>query len=167
MGDATGFPVMRLARSSFAGVTSEGVRPGTWRPLTSAELVALRKDYGVPKALPTTEAPRPLGRPSRTVGPSRGSPRRTGGGEQRGGGDRQRGAERRMRPEPIKGGVRRSQQGSRGPVRTDRPHANTSEGTQDPGGSRRVLGRRDGGFSRPIGANSDTRPFVRSRRGGR
>jgi 23S rRNA pseudouridine2605 synthase len=52
MGEATGFPVMRLARSSFAGVTSEGIRPGTWRPLTTAELTTLRKEYGVPKMMP-------------------------------------------------------------------------------------------------------------------
>jgi 23S rRNA pseudouridine2605 synthase len=171
MGEATGFPVMRLARSSFAGVTSEGVRPGTWRPLTSAELVALRKEYGVPKVLPTAEALRPLARPpSRAAGPSRGSPRWTGGGEQQGGEqrvDRQRGAKHRERPEPIKGGPPRSQQGSRGSVRTARPHQNAPEGTPGSGGSRGDLGRRSGGFGRPIAANPDARPFVRPRRGGR
>jgi 23S rRNA pseudouridine2605 synthase len=52
MGEATGFPVMRLARTTFAGVTSEGIRPGTWRPLTNAELMTLRKEYGVPKVMP-------------------------------------------------------------------------------------------------------------------
>jgi len=52
MGEATGFPVMRLSRTSFAGVTSEGLRPGTWRPLTSSELQTLKKAYGVPKVLP-------------------------------------------------------------------------------------------------------------------
>src|SRR5580658_442894 len=57
MGEATGFPVMRLARSSFAGVTSEGLRPGTWRPLTSTELLRLQKEYGVPKALPAPIPP--------------------------------------------------------------------------------------------------------------
>ncbi len=35
MGEATGFPVMRLARMSFAGVSSEGIRPGEWRPSAS------------------------------------------------------------------------------------------------------------------------------------
>jgi 23S rRNA pseudouridine2605 synthase len=49
MGEATGFPVMRLARTSFAGITSEGVRPGKWRALTLEELLALRDQYGVPK----------------------------------------------------------------------------------------------------------------------
>ena len=37
MGDATRFRVMRLARLAFAGVTAEGLRPGTWRYLTPDE----------------------------------------------------------------------------------------------------------------------------------
>jgi 23S rRNA pseudouridine2605 synthase len=49
MGEATGFPVMRLARLSFAGVTSEGLRPGEWRPLRLDELLAIREQFGVPK----------------------------------------------------------------------------------------------------------------------
>jgi len=49
LGEATGFPVMRLARISHAGVTSEDLRPGQWRPLSLDELVALKRDYGVPK----------------------------------------------------------------------------------------------------------------------
>ena len=49
LGEATGFPVMRLARISHAGVDSEHLRPGQWRELTLDELVALKRDYGVPK----------------------------------------------------------------------------------------------------------------------
>jgi 23S rRNA pseudouridine2605 synthase len=49
LGEATGFPVMRLARISHAGVDSENLRPGPWRELTLDELVALKRDYGVPK----------------------------------------------------------------------------------------------------------------------
>ena len=49
LGEATGFPVMRLARISHAGVTSEDLRPGQWRPLSLDELVNLKRDYGVPK----------------------------------------------------------------------------------------------------------------------
>ena len=49
MGEATGFPVMRLARLSFAGVTHEDLRPGQWRFLTASELLELRKEFGVPK----------------------------------------------------------------------------------------------------------------------
>lgn len=49
MGDATGFRVMRLARVSFAGITSDGVKPGDLRPLGYEELVELKKQYGVPR----------------------------------------------------------------------------------------------------------------------
>lgn len=49
MGDATGFRVGRLARLSFAGITSDELRPGEWRHLTKDELIALREAYGVPK----------------------------------------------------------------------------------------------------------------------
>jgi len=52
MGEATGFPVMRLVRASFAGISSEGLKPGAWRHLTRDELSALKKAYGVPKSLP-------------------------------------------------------------------------------------------------------------------
>ena len=51
MGDATGFRVMRLARLSFADVTSEGLRPGDWRYLDRKELIVLRELYGVPKRI--------------------------------------------------------------------------------------------------------------------
>lgn len=49
MGEASGFPVMRLARLAFAGVTSAGLRPGEWRFLLPDELAALKKQYGVPR----------------------------------------------------------------------------------------------------------------------
>src|SRR5882672_5701037 len=49
MGDATGFRVMRLARTEFAGIGSEGLPPGRWRYLTADELATLKADYGVPK----------------------------------------------------------------------------------------------------------------------
>jgi len=52
MGEASGFPVMRLARTTFAGVTSEGLAPGRWRYLTRQELVELKKTYNVPKRIP-------------------------------------------------------------------------------------------------------------------
>lgn len=49
MGEATGFRVMRLARTSFAGITHEELRPGQWRLLTRDELLTLKKTYGVPR----------------------------------------------------------------------------------------------------------------------
>lgn len=51
MGEATRFPVMRLARLSFAGVTSENLLPGKWRLLTIDELQEIRKQFGVPKRI--------------------------------------------------------------------------------------------------------------------
>jgi 23S rRNA pseudouridine2605 synthase len=73
MGEATGFPVMRLARTSFAGVTHEGLRPGEWRPMTPDELLEIKKQFGVPKRIVRAEPrdvrakqPRPRGEaPSR------------------------------------------------------------------------------------------------------
>lgn len=41
--------VMRLSRISFAGLSTEDLRPGDLRPLTAAELATLRRDYQ-PKA---------------------------------------------------------------------------------------------------------------------
>src|SRR5262245_9855806 len=58
MGDATGFQVMRLSRTSFAGITSEGLRPGGFRPLLAGELIDLKKSFGVPRRLPRAEPPR-------------------------------------------------------------------------------------------------------------
>lgn len=49
LGDATGFPVMRLARTAHAGITTEGLRPGEWRHLSVEELVELKRLYGVPR----------------------------------------------------------------------------------------------------------------------
>jgi 23S rRNA pseudouridine2605 synthase len=57
MGEATGFPVMRLVRASFAGISSEGLKPGTWRNMTRDELMALKKAYGVPRSLPAPVEP--------------------------------------------------------------------------------------------------------------
>jgi 23S rRNA pseudouridine2605 synthase len=54
MGEATGFPVMRLARTHVAGISSEGIRPGEWRLLTRDELTTLKKEYGVPRRIPAS-----------------------------------------------------------------------------------------------------------------
>jgi 23S rRNA pseudouridine2605 synthase len=71
LGEATGFPVMRLARLSHAGVTSEDLRPGQWRELTRDELVDLKKTYGVPKKVraPSLEH-EPRNRHARPEGPA-------------------------------------------------------------------------------------------------
>jgi 23S rRNA pseudouridine2605 synthase len=83
MGEATGFPVMRLSRVAFAGVSTEGLAPGGVRPLTREELYALKKAYGVPRKLPsafeierTEEEARG---PKRGAGAARRAPRVTAG----------------------------------------------------------------------------------------
>jgi 23S rRNA pseudouridine2605 synthase len=88
MGEATGFMVMRLARVAFAGITSERLRPGECRPLTSDELMELRRSFGVPRRIPRPEIPaagktmsHPLqgrARP-RLTGKARARTRKTGG----------------------------------------------------------------------------------------
>ncbi|MGA7121141.1 MAG: pseudouridine synthase, partial [Polyangiaceae bacterium] len=84
MGEATGFRVMRLARLAFAGVTSEGLRPGEWRYLTADELATLKKEYGFPKRVVSPPPPTPPGRrsPERPASDPRSSDRRPryGGG---------------------------------------------------------------------------------------
>jgi 23S rRNA pseudouridine2605 synthase len=52
MGEATGFPVMRLARTAFAGITTDGLRPGEYRSLSREELAEVRERFGVPRRLP-------------------------------------------------------------------------------------------------------------------
>ncbi len=69
MGEATGFPVMRLARLSFAEITADGLRPGQWRHLSADELVKMKRRYGVPKKI--VKAPAMKTRPA----DSRTSPR--------------------------------------------------------------------------------------------
>ena len=108
MGEATGFPVMRLARVAFAGITSDGVRPGQWRHLTRDELVELKRAYGVPRNIP--RAPPNVGRRPATSGA------RYGGGaaarhvleEDWGGGARRgrsfHGGDREVREPPGRGG---------------------------------------------------------------
>ncbi|MBK9263865.1 MAG: rRNA pseudouridine synthase [Polyangiaceae bacterium] len=87
MGDATRFPVMRLARTSFAGVTSEGLLPGKWRLLTVDELMEIRKQFGVPRRVKAAAAqqdlsrlqsrPRPTARAPRGRSDEERSPRQT------------------------------------------------------------------------------------------
>lgn len=70
LGEATGFPVMRLARLSHAGVTSEDLRPGQWRELTADELVDLKKNYGVPKKVRAPSLDYTKGKAARGEGPA-------------------------------------------------------------------------------------------------
>jgi 23S rRNA pseudouridine2605 synthase len=62
LAEAVGSLVLRLARVAFAGLTHDGLRPGQWRYLSRDELVALKKEYGVPARVhppPTTRVSTP------------------------------------------------------------------------------------------------------------
>jgi len=48
MGEAVGHPVSRLARISFAGIDTEGLRPGQMRPLDEKEVEKLKTTYLLP-----------------------------------------------------------------------------------------------------------------------
>lgn len=64
--EAVGLQVQRLFRPEFGGVTVEGLRPGTFRPLTAAELRAMRSAVGLdgdageaaPRAVPRSALPK-------------------------------------------------------------------------------------------------------------
>jgi 23S rRNA pseudouridine2605 synthase len=107
MGDATGFRVMRLSRVAFAGVTSEGLRPGAWRYLTGDELAAMKKEYGVPR---------------RVVHPPMAPPPRTGSAP----------GARAARAPGAKGGATGAKGGATGATRATRPWARRDdEGAAD------------------------------------
>jgi 23S rRNA pseudouridine2605 synthase len=63
LGEATGQPVLRLARTSYAGIAAGDLLPGQWRPLSKEELTKLRQAYGVPRRV-HAPAPAPT-RPAR------------------------------------------------------------------------------------------------------
>ncbi len=69
MGMAIGRPVMRLSRVGFAGLTTDGLRPGEYRELYQNEVEKLQKDYvhSASAPEPTSQAkrsPRPKGKPA-------------------------------------------------------------------------------------------------------
>jgi 23S rRNA pseudouridine2605 synthase len=99
MGDATRFRVMRLARTSFAGITSEGLAPGRWRYLTADELTALKKEHGVPRRIVSPPMPAPPR--ARPAGPPRARPAPTPHAKPRPGGRESVGVRSRQRPARV------------------------------------------------------------------
>jgi 23S rRNA pseudouridine2605 synthase len=51
LGDHAGTPVLRLARLSHAGISTDGLPPGSWRLLSIDELKSLKQTFGVPERL--------------------------------------------------------------------------------------------------------------------
>ncbi len=113
MGEATGFPVMRLARLGFAEITAEGLRPGQWRHLTREELTALKKRYGVPKSIPAPPeyVPAAHARRTRKAEPRKQEPRK---------------------PEPVTHEKPRGPNTHRGRDNQRTPAPSASAGTQGP-----------------------------------
>jgi len=151
MGEATGFRVMRLSRLEFAGITSEGLRPGGWRYLSPDELRDLKRDYGVPKRIVSPpEAPAPARKappPARSV--HAGHPRYGGGSPAR----RDLGVR-----DDWGGGVQRGSSGGRG-------HGEAEEAPRweigGRGGRSRTTGSGGG-----VGGRGDERSYrVKGRRG--
>jgi len=64
--EAVGYPVAGLVRVEFAGLTLEGLRPGQWRYLRTAEVRRLKKLVGLEEAPPATSTRRASPRPSRS-----------------------------------------------------------------------------------------------------
>jgi len=160
MGEATGFPVMRLARSSFAGVTSEGLRPGTWRPLTTAELTALKKEYGVPKTLPVpVQHDGPPPRRQRAPGGRGASPR----GDKGHAGGPARPAAPSRHTSPARTGAPRAPRGRSGGTSHERTGQGEREGRAELGRGGRSLSRTTG-TGGGIGAQEDAHGY-RMKRG--
>lgn len=144
MGDATGFRVMRLSRISFAGITSEGLRPGGWRYITPDELRDIKAEYGVPKRIVS-----PPEQPAPTRSVHAGHPRYGGGSPVR----RDLGVR-----EDWGGGVHRGSSGGR--WQRERDDAQRSE-PGGRGGRSRTTGTGGG-----IGAHGEERSYrVKGRRG--
>ena len=162
MGEATGFPVMRLARVSFAGISAEGLKPGAWRYLTPDELIGLKKEYGVPKRIVDAEM-RPTGRTRPKKNPD--SPRGGAGA----GRERKERRERPARPgtEIDRGGRRagridaRERRGPREEEYGELSHEERPRSAPDRGGWRGDRGRDDARPGRAAGAGP------RSERAGR
>jgi 23S rRNA pseudouridine2605 synthase len=151
MGEVTGFRVMRLARLAFAGVTSEGLRPGEWRYLTADELATLKKEYGFPKRVVSPPPPTPPGRrsPERPASDPRSSDRRPRYG---GGAPARRDIATK---EDWGGGVRRGSSGQR-----EEERATPAARPAGRGGRTRTTGTGGG-----IGAQEGAVYRVRGRRG--
>jgi 23S rRNA pseudouridine2605 synthase len=89
MAEAIGHPVQRLARLSFAGLATDGLRPGEWRPLSNKELEKLKKQYLRParrqKAEEAAQAAEAAGAPVSAPPDGSRRPKRRGGAKGRGG----------------------------------------------------------------------------------
>lgn len=115
LGEAAGFPVMRLVRTHHAGISTEGLKPGEWRELRAEELAELKKAYGVPKRVRAPETPGVQGKEQRRVRKASKGPRDV---SERGAGRATFVRAEREGQHSVKGGLARSE---RGKAREERP----------------------------------------------
>ncbi len=115
MCDAIGHPVLRLARTSFAGVTAEDVRPGHYRELTATELDKLKKTWLTASRRGRDQDA--LRAPTRAGGPK---PR---GGDERERAPKPRGGDERERAPKARGGDERAPKARGGDERERAPKA--------------------------------------------
>jgi 23S rRNA pseudouridine2605 synthase len=59
LAEHAGYRVMRLTRTRFAGLTTEGLRPGEWRPLSATELRQVRNKSNPEETTTTSGQRRP------------------------------------------------------------------------------------------------------------
>lgn len=107
--EAVGLQVQRLFRPEFGGVTVEGLRPGESRPLSAAELRAMKQSVGLAPGEPSPPA-RALPKAARRHGHGPPSPPRAAAGPEKGAGEEP----------PPRSGPRRGGERSRGRARPDR-----------------------------------------------
>ncbi len=138
LGEVTGFPVMRLARTAYAGIDCEGLRPGQWRHLSVTELTELKKKFGVPQRVRAPEeGTGRVGAPARRGG----APTPSGAGRKELGAAR---AERAPRAEAAPRGARAKPR-----AHGAAPHEGTSGGA--PGrGAKPLSGSAPGRGAKPL-----------------
>ncbi len=165
MGEASGFPVMRLARLSFASIPSDGLKPGAFRAMTREELLQLRKEYGVPRRIPESAPLDSIQTRARALKSDRVvAPEQVQRAARRGGGPRERtAAPDRKRERPREPGAPRRDPSheahrpppQRDPVRGERkgapPGDPAREGRRGPPRQEPTRGERRGPPREPVG----------------
>jgi len=167
LGEHAGVQVVRLSRLSHAGIDAQGLRPGKWRLLSSAELKELKQQYGVPKKIHEQNGPLTPANPRRRLaadqpgrGPSReGGPRGRGERAERSGSAGPSRSARTSGPTRSGGPSRSSGSDREGTASRGRPAASSvrSGGARSEGPSRSAGSDRDGTASRGRPAASSVR----------
>ena len=170
LGDESGHSVLRLVRTSFAGITAEGLRPGEWRYLTVDELTRLKQELGVPQKIRgALIEPGVFGRAElrpRPEGPEPGE-RRAKRASEASRAQRVRGAGGTEAPIVIEGAEGRSPRtrengGARRPAADPRRPAPSRQG-RPLSRDERPAPRRPGSAAAPTGARPRSAPSVKRR----